>query len=60
MGEQGNPGKFFLQIFVCSGILVLGITLTLSWWVDVVVLFKGAIGIMLALLGILGLFLLRK
>ena len=52
--------KNLVLTVACIGMLVLGITLTLSWWADVVVLFKGASGIALALIGIFGLFLLRK
>ena len=37
--------------------LVLGISRILVWWDDVVVIFKGAIGILMALLGLLILYL---
>ena len=60
MSQEKSGVKNFLLTILCIGLLVLGITLTLSWWADVVVLFKGAAGIVLALAGIFGLFLLRK
>ena len=48
-------------VFVLAGVvsLVLGITLILAWWPNVVILFQGMIGIVLALLGILLLYIVR-
>lgn len=43
-----------------SLVLVLGITLVLAWWRDVVVLFRGVAGIGLALAGLLVLYSLKK
>ena len=57
--EKFAAKNLFLTV-LCVGTLTLGIALTLSWWVDVVVLFKGAAGIVLALSGMLGLFFLKK
>ena len=45
-------------LFMAGGIvLVLGISLVLQNWVDVMIVFKGVIGIALALAGMLILFL---
>jgi hypothetical protein len=41
-------------------VLVLGITLILVWWEDVVSLFKGAIGVILALAGLVTLYAVSK
>ena len=50
--------KIFL--FIAGGIiLILGISLILKDWVDVVIVFKGIAGIVLALAGMLMLFLAR-
>lgn len=45
-------------LFVAGGIvLILGISLILKYWADVAIVFKGVIGIILALAGVLLLFL---
>ena len=41
------------MLFMGFIVLVVGIALTLAWWSDVVVIFRGAIGTILALIGIL-------
>ncbi len=47
-----------ILLFAGGGIiLILGISLILKYWVDVAVVFKGIIGIALALAGMLMLFL---
>ena len=48
-------------IFTIAGLvsLVLGIALVLAWWPDVVSLFKGMIGIVLALAGMILLYMTR-
>ncbi len=47
-------------LFVVGGaLLVGGISLVLSWWLEVVLLFKGVIGMALALAGLLALYLIR-
>ena len=65
--ERGRPMdkekrilKKILLSVLGSVILVLGITLILVWWNDVVRLFKGASGMVLALGGLMILFLIRE
>ncbi len=43
-----------------AGVLVLGVTLILVWWPDVVVLFRGAVGALLALGGLLLLYMVKE
>lgn len=48
-------------VYLAGGFtLVLGITLVLSFWADVVVLFRGVIGMVLALAGLLILYSLNR
>lgn len=50
-----------LTLYVAGGfILVLGITLILAWWPDAVVLFRGMIGMVLAVGGLLILYSLQR
>ena len=58
--SQKSAYKKFLMFLIGFFILILGITLILAWWEDVVVLFKGAIGMILALGGLLALYTLNK
>lgn len=58
--SQKSTYKRFLMFLVGFFILILGVTLILAWWKDVVILFKGAIGMMLALGGLLALYTLNK
>ena len=58
--HQKSTYKKFLMFLIGFFILILGITLILAWWKDVVILFKGAIGILLALGGLLALYTLNK
>ena len=58
--SQKSAYKKFVMFLIGFLILVLGITLILVWWKDVVILFKGAIGIVLALAGLLMLYTLNK
>ena len=58
--DQKNAYKKFVLFVVGFFVLILGITLVLIWWPSVVVLFKGAIGIILALAGLLMLYGLNK
>jgi uncharacterized membrane protein len=48
-------------LFTIAGLvsLVLGIALILAWWPDVVSLFKGTIGVVLALAGMILLYMMR-
>ena len=41
-------------------VLLLGISLVLTWWRDVVVLFRGVIGMILAVAGLLVLYSIKK
>ena len=50
----------FLRGLLGCFILILGITLILKWWGDVVTIFKGLLGIGLALAGLLVLYSLKK
>ncbi len=53
-----NPSRALL--FVLGwGLLIVGITLVLVWWSEVVQLFKGGMGIGLALIGMLVLYSLK-
>ena len=58
--NQKSTYKKFLMFLIGFFILILGITLILAWWQDVVILFKGAIGMILALGGLLALYTLNK
>ena len=47
--------------FVAGGLLlIVGITLTLAWWQDVVILFKGCVGVTIALIGLLILYTIKE
>jgi len=58
--NQKKSYKKFVLFVIGFFILILGITLILFWWMDVAVLFRGAIGIILALAGLLMLYGLNK
>ena len=58
--NQKNTYKKFVMYIVGFFILILGITLILTWRADVVILLKGAIGIILSLAGLLALYTLNK
>ena len=53
--------KFKKSVLLVGGVvsLVLGIALILAWWPHVVSLFKGVIGIVLALAGMILLYIMR-
>ena len=53
--ENGNYKKFLMYLSAVF-VLILGITLTLVWWDDVVSLFKGFLGIAFALVGLVMLY----
>jgi len=57
---QKNTYKKFITLLVGFFILILGITLILTWWADVAILLKGSIGMILALGGLLALYTLNK
>jgi polyferredoxin len=48
--------KKFVKMAIGTFILILGTTLILAWWGDVVSLFRGGIGIVLAIGGLLTLY----
>ena len=60
MSKKENGVKTVFLIICGVGFLILGITLVLVWWEDVVGLFKGAIGMALAVLGLIILYLIKK
>ncbi len=51
-GKKNKSGKGLL-FFGGSVALIVGMTMVLVWWRDVVLLFRGAMGILLALGGML-------
>ena len=55
MSEQ-NSYKNFLINLLGAFILVFGMTLVLVWWESVVDLFKGGVGMLLAVAGLLVLY----
>jgi len=58
--DQKNTYKKFIMYVIGFFILILGITLILAWWENVIILIKGALGIILALAGLLMLYTLNK
>ena len=58
--NQKSTYKKFVMFVIGFFILILGITLILAWWEDVVILAKGSIGMMLAGGGLLALYTLNK
>ena len=59
MADKNNYKKFLL--FLCGNIvLILGVMLILTWWQDVVVLFRGAVGMIFALAGMIVLYILSQ
>jgi len=47
-------------LLIGLGFLIFGITLVLVWWQDVVSLFRGFIGVFIALLGLLVLYMVKE
>lgn len=58
--DQKNTYKKFIMYVIGFFVLILGITLILAWWENVIILIKGALGIILALAGLLMLYTLNK
>ena len=52
--------KKFIKYLAGTFVLILGITLVLVWWDDVVGLFRGVTGMVLALAGMVFLYSLRN
>ena len=58
--DQNKTFKKFLLFVIGFFILIFGIMLILVWWQYVAFLFKGAVGLILALAGLLMLYGLNK
>ncbi len=58
--DQKNTYKKFIMFVVGFFILILGTTLILAWWTDVIIFFKGTLGKILAVAGLLMLYTLNK
>ena len=57
---KNNPLKSSSMFFLGFGMLIIGIALILAWWPDVVRLFRGAVGFVLALAGLLTLYTVKE
>ncbi len=57
---QKDSYKKFVLLAVGFFVLVLGVTLILVWWQELVVLFKGAVGFILALAGLFAMYAVHK
>lgn len=55
--KAGTPN--YVLVVLGAGMLVAGITLVLVWWPYVLALFKGVIGMVLAVAGLVALYLLK-
>lgn len=60
MSKKELGYKRFVLALIGTCILIVGVTLILTWWVDVVSLFKAASGIVLAVGGMGVLYFLSK
>lgn len=58
--KEVNPYKKFILLLTGFVILVLGISLILCWWHEVIVFVKGFIGMALAISGLLMMYGLNK
>ncbi len=58
--DQKKGYKKFIFFLIGFFVLILGITLTLAWWEDVVTLFRGGIGIIFSLAGLFTLYAVGK
>lgn len=59
MNKKNDVSKKAVLFLAGSAVLISGVTLILSWWPEVVLLFKGAVGMVLALAGLVMLALIR-
>ncbi len=57
--KKRKTGKKIVQFLIGFLCLIIGITLILAWWPEVVALFKGFIGMVLALIGLIVLYLVK-
>ena len=61
MGLDKTIKESKLALLLMGGFfLILGITLVLVWWQDVISLFRGFIGVLIALGGLLILYMMRE
>lgn len=59
MEKKKNLSKNIILFFIGAMVLLAGITLVLLWWEDVVRIFRGVVGIVLALVGLFMLYLVK-
>ncbi len=59
MEKKKNLSKNIILFFIGAMVLLVGITLVLLWWEDVVRIFRGVVGIVLALVGLFMLYLVK-
>ena len=57
---MAKANKDFIKFTTGSILLIVGVTLILAWWPDVVRLFRGGLGIAMALVGLFLLYLINK
>jgi len=57
---EKNSYRRFILFVAGFFILVLGVTLILIWWKDLVVIFRGALGLILALAGLFMMYAINK
>lgn len=55
-----KPLQNFVKFLIGIILLVIGVTLILCWWPDVVIIFRAMAGMGLALLGLLALYSIKK
>lgn len=61
MGSSGKVKTGQGVFFLAGGMLtVIGISLVLAWWQDVVILFRGVVGIVVALTGLVMMYLVKE
>ncbi len=61
MGLDKTIKESKLALLICGFVfLILGITLVLVWWADVVSFFRGFIGVLIALGGLLVLYMVKE
>ena len=60
MAEEKQGYKKFLKVLLGIAILIVGITLILAWWPQVVAFFQGFLGIAFAIGGMLVLYSISK
>jgi hypothetical protein len=58
--KENNSYKKFLMTLTGAVLVVVGMTLILTWWEDVVRLFRGFTGIALAFAGMVMLYFVKK